>query len=69
MTEFLELAELEETDVAIIVSDAELEDDQAAALEESIAFQVGKDWGLDWRDARIEARRIVRRGIKGTRVG
>ena len=67
MTEFLELAELE-TDIAIIVSDAELEADRAA-LEESIAFQVGKDWGLDWRQARIEARRIVRRGIKGTRIG
>lgn len=69
MTEFLELAELEETGIAIIVSDAELEDDQAAALEESIAFQVGKDWGLDWREARIEARRLVRRGVSGRKVG
>ena len=67
MTEFLELEELE-TDIAIIVSDAELEENRAA-LEESIAFQVGKDWGLDWREARVEARRIVRRGIKGTRIG
>lgn len=68
MTEFLELEELEEKDISIIVSDAELEDDRAA-LEESIAFQVGKDWGLDWRQARIEARRLVSRGVKGRRIG
>ena len=39
------------------------------ALEESIAFQVGKDGGLTWSEARAEARELVRRGVKGTRVG
>ena len=41
-----------------------IEDDRKA-LDEAVAFQIGKDGGLTW----TEARSIVRKGISGRRVG
>jgi hypothetical protein len=68
MTLYLELEEIEEEEISILVSDEELEEDREALIE-AIAFQVGKDWGLDWPEARSEARRLVNSGQAGRRAG
>lgn len=44
--------------------------DDREALEEAIAFQVGKDRGLGWDEAREIARDLVRYGsVGGEKIG